>query len=115
MNEIAICMCIVCALVGMCIFLLAVVFHIGKGNAADLLAGFNSLPKARRAQYDKTRISRDARNQFYLWAGIFAAGALGAILHWGIAVAACVVWVVLLIRGFRLDVETAYESYRLQG
>ena len=112
MNEIAICMCAICAGMGGVFLLLSIVFAVGKGNATILLSGFNYLPAKRRAQYDQARLARDTRNMLVLWAIVMVVGALGSILHWGFGAAALAVFAVLLIREVRWDVETAYEAYR---
>ena len=114
MNGIAICLCAICAGMGGVFLLLSIVFAVGKGHATILLSGFNYLPAKRRAQYDQARLARDTRNMLALWAGVMAVGALGAILHWGVAVAALAAGVVLFFREVHWDVETAYESYRNQ-
>jgi len=115
MDSIALWLFWTCAGMGGVLLLMGLTFHIGKGNATILLSGFNYFPAKRRAQYDQARLARDTRNMFYLWTVVMAAGAAGAFLHWGVAVAALAVWFVLFIREVRWDVETAYESYRIES
>ena len=44
----------------------ALLFGILKGKAAILISGFNTMPKEKRKLYDRERISRDQRNEFFV-------------------------------------------------
>ena len=56
--------------------IIGVLFAIFKENAAKFVSGFNSFSKEEQALYDKAHISRDIRNQCFMWAIIMLAGAL---------------------------------------
>ena len=54
--------------------IIGVLFAIFKENAARFVSGFNSLPKEEQALYDKASISRDIKNQCFIWAGLMLIG-----------------------------------------
>ena len=56
--------------------IIGVLFAIFKEKAAKFVSGFNSFSKEEQALYDKAHISRDIRNQCFMWAIIMLAGAL---------------------------------------
>ena len=56
--------------------IIGVLFAIFKAKAAKFVSGFNSFSKEEQALYDKAHISRDIRNQCFMWAIIMLAGAL---------------------------------------
>ena len=94
-------------------FILGLLFAALKEKGAMLVSGFNTMAKQERAKYDRARISRDMRNQCFLWSGIMLAG---AVLSWLLtpymAIPAWVVWLILFIREVRLDAAAAFEKYR---
>lgn len=92
--------------------ILGVVFVIMKENGARLVSGFNSLPKEEQEKYDKAQISRDLRNQCFVWAAIMLIGALlSLILTPYMAIPAYLIWLVLFFREVHLDVRKAFEKY----
>ena len=48
--------------------IIGVLFAIFKEKAAKFVSGFNSFSKEEQALYDKAHISRDIRNQCFMWA-----------------------------------------------
>lgn len=97
-----------------CIFAgLAAVFAVCKGKAAMLVSGFNTLPKEERDKYDAAAISAGQRNALLAWAGVMGAGALlSALVSAYLAVAAALVWLVLLMRDVHTDTEKAFAKYK---
>lgn len=94
----------------------ALLFGLLKGKAAILIAGFNTMPKEQREQYDRERMSRDQRNAFLLWAVILGCGSvlshLFSLRH--AADIAVVIWLVVFFRDVHLDEEKAFGKYRLK-
>lgn len=95
---------------------MALLFGIMKRKAAILIAGFNTIPKEQRQQYDRERMSRDQRNMFLLWAVILGAGGfLSSLFSWKYgADIALLIWVVVFFRDVHLDEEKAFGKYRLK-
>ncbi len=103
---------ITCSLLGWLFLLLWLLFAALGERAALLISGFNTLPPEKRAQYDISRMCRDQRNAFLLWAAVLAAGAvLSLLISQLFAVAAFAVWLVLFFRDVHLDAEKAFGKY----
>ena len=56
--------------------IIGILFAIFKDKAAKFVSGFNSLSKEEQALYDKVHISRDIRNQCFIWSVIMLIGAI---------------------------------------
>lgn len=97
-----------------CIFLLwALIFALLQEKAAILISGFLSLPPQQRQHYDRAAMSRDQRNAFFIWAGIFGAGALlcYVVSSWCVIVAV-IVWLIVFFRNVHMDPYQAFQKYR---
>ena len=71
--------------------------------------------KKNRALYDKAHISRDIRNQCFMWAIIMLAGALlSCFLTPYIAIPTYIIWLVLFFREVHFDNHKAFEKYLLK-
>jgi hypothetical protein len=94
---------------------MGVLFAVLKERGTKLVSGFNSLPKAEQALYDKARIALDMRNQCFVWSVIML---LGALLSYFVtaymAIPAFVVWAVLFFKEVHFDVHKAFEKYLLK-
>lgn len=78
--------------------IIGVLFAIFKEKAAKFVSGFNSFSKEEQALYDKAHISRDIRNQCFMWAIIMLAGALlSCFLTPYIAIPTYIIWLVLFL------------------
>ena len=99
---------------GVCIlFLLALLFAALGEKGAMLVSGFNTMPKDKREQYDKARISKDQRNLFFFWSGLWAAGTLMVcLISEAMIYVIVVIQVVLFFREVHLDEEKAFGKYR---
>ena len=92
-----------------------VLFALLKDKAAILVSGFNTLPKKEQALYDRAGISRDVRNQCFIWSAIMLLGALlSFFLTAYMAIPAFIIWLVLLFKDVRLDAHKAFENYLLK-
>ena len=92
--------------------IIGVLFAIFKEKAAKFVSGFNSLPKEEQALYDKAFISRDIRNQCFIWAAIMLIGAvLSYFVTTYMAIPAYIVWLILFFKEVHLDAHKAFEKY----
>ncbi len=95
--------------------IIGVLFAIFKEKATKFVSGFNSFSKEEQALYDKAHISRDIRNQCFMWAIIMLAGALlSCFLTPYIAIPTYIIWLVLFFREFHFDNHKAFEKYLLK-
>ena len=104
-----------CAVLAVPFALMGLLFACLKEKAAVLVSGFNTLPKKERARYDQAGISRDVRNQCFLWSAIMLAGSvLSYALTPYMAVPAFLIWLVLFFRDVHLDARKAFEKYLIK-
>ena len=95
--------------------IIGVLFAIFKENAARFVSGFNSLPKEEQALYDKASISRDIKNQCFIWAGLMLIGTvLSYFLTPYMAIPAFIIWLVLFFKEVHFDTHKAFEKYLLK-
>lgn len=103
---------VACLIMAIIFAVTGLVFAIGKEKAAILVAGFNSLSKEERDRYDTAYISRDMRNQCWLWTVILLAGAvLTYYVSPYMAVIAMIVWLYVFFKEVHLDTYTAFKKY----
>lgn len=94
---------------------IGILFAAFKEKAAGFVSGFNTLPVKEQMLYDKSRISRDMRNQCFTWSSVMLVGTvLSCIITPYMAVVAYAVWLVLLLRNVRFDAHKAFEKYLLK-
>ena len=92
-----------CIILVLLFLIIGVLFAIFKEKAAKFVSGFNSFSKEEQALYDKAHISRDIRNQCFMWAIIMLAGALlSCFLTPYIAIPTYIIWLVLFFREVHL-------------
>jgi len=95
--------------------IIGVLFAIFKEKSAKFVSGFNSFSKEEQALYDKARISRDIRNQCFIWTAIMLTGALlSYFLSPYMAIPAFVIWLVLFFKEVHFDNRKAFEKYLLK-
>jgi hypothetical protein len=95
--------------------LFALLFTILKEKGAMLVSGFNTMSKEERALYDTAQISKDQRNAFLIWVGIFGVGAvLAHCLTQYMAIIAFVVWLVVFFKDVHFDIEKAFGKYKIK-
>lgn len=103
---------VACLLLAGIFAVMGLVFAIGKEKAAILVSGFNSLSKEDRDRYDTAYISRDMRNQCWLWTAVLTCGAfLTYYVSSFMSVVAMAVWLCLFFKEVHLDVYTAFKKY----
>lgn len=94
--------------------IIGVLFAIFKEKATKFVSGFNSFSKEEQAMYDKAQISRDIRNQCFIWTVIMLAGAtLSCFLTPYMAIPTYIIWLVLFFREVHFDNHKAFKKYLL--
>ncbi len=94
---------------------IGVLFAIFKEKAAKFVSGFHSFSKEEQVLYNKVHISRDIRNQCFIWTAIMLAGALlSYFLTSYMAIPTYIIWLVLFFREVHLDNHKAFEKYLLK-
>lgn len=95
--------------------IVGILFAIFKEKAAKFVAGFNTLSKEEQALYDKAAISRDIRNQCFIWSFIML---IGAVLSYFVtpymAIPAYIIWLVVFFKDVHLDHHKAFDKYLLK-
>lgn len=95
--------------------IIGLLFAIFKEKAARFVSGFNSLSKEEQVLYDKAHISRDMRNQCFIWSIIMF---IGAVLSYFVtpymAIPAFVIWAIMFFKEVHLDTHKAFEKYLLK-
>lgn len=105
---------LVCLIMGVPFAIFGILFALLKGKATMLISGFNTLPKEERDKYDKERLSMDRRNAFFIWAMIFAIGAIASFfISSYAAIIAFVAWIILFSRDVHFDPEKAFGKFKL--
>ena len=95
--------------------IIGVLFAIFKEKATKFVSGFNSFSKEEQAMYDKAQISRDIRNQCFIWTVIMLAGAtLSCFLTPYMAIPTYIIWLVLFFREVHFDNHKAFKKYLLK-
>ena len=84
-------------------------------KGADLISGFNSLPKEERNNYNKKKMSRDQRNSMLIWTLIMLIGALFSyLISQYIAIIAFVAWIIVFCKDVHTDNEKAFGKYKIK-
>lgn len=101
-----------CTILALLFLILSVIFALLKEKGANYVSGFNTLNHPEK--YDKAYISRDMRNQCFIY---FVILCLGAILSYFIsaliAIPTYIIWVIVFFKSVHLDVEKAFEKYMI--
>lgn len=102
-----------CTILALLFLALGIVFALLKEKGAYFVSGFLTLNYPEK--YDKAYISRDIRNQCFIYFVILSIGAiLSYFLSAYIAIAVIFVWLIVFFRNFNLDAEKAFEKYLIQ-
>ncbi len=104
---------VACIILAVLFLIIGIVFALLKEKGAQFVSGFCTLNHPEK--YDKAYISRDMRNQCFIY---FVILSIGAILSYSlsayIAIAALLVWLIIFFHNFNLDAEKAFEKYLIQ-
>ncbi len=96
--------------------LLSIVFALTKEKGANLLSGFNTMPKWKRENYDKARISKDTRNKTFIWFLLFlVAGILSRLVSKYIGVVVLIFWLIMFFATeVKWDTEKVFGKYKIK-
>ena len=95
--------------------IVGLLFGIFKEKATRFVAGFNSFSEAEQALYDRAAISRDIRNQCFIWSGLMLAGTvLTYVITTYIAIPTFIIWCILFFKDTHIDVHKAFDKYLLK-
>lgn len=105
---------LILAFLGLVFLVFWVLFAVRKERACGLIAGFNSLPKKRQAQYDRAAIARDYKRLFTGWTvGAFLLALACIWLGWWAFGAAMALLILSLIPHMHLWAENAFQKYKI--
>lgn len=106
---------IICLVLGVGFGIIAIIFALLKEKGAMLISGFNTLPKEEREKYNKKQMCFDIRNSFFLWFGILLFGAvLSYFFGDHFAIISIIIWVIVFIKDFHIDLQKAFGKYKNQ-
>ena len=89
-------------------------FGLFKEKATKFVAGFNSFSDEEQACYNRAAISKDIRNQCFLWSAVMLVGTLlSFFITPYMAVPTFVIWLVLFFKDAHIDPHKAFEKYLL--
>lgn len=91
-----------------------ILFGIFKEKATKYVAGFNTFSEKEQAMYDKAAISKDIRNQCFIWSILMF---VGVVLSFAIspymAIPTFIIWFFLFIKDTHIDPYKAFKKYLL--
>ncbi|NLY82819.1 MAG: DUF3784 domain-containing protein [Clostridiales bacterium] len=105
---------ITCIVMAVMFLIFSIIFGLLKEKGAILISGFNSISKEKREKYDKSKMSKDMRNLFFVWCILFViGGVLSHFISQHIAIVFFMVWLILFFREVHFDTEKAFGKYKL--
>lgn len=105
----------ICGVLVIPFLMIGILFAVLREKAAKFVSGFNVLSKEEQALYDKALISRDIRNQCFIWSAIMLVGAVLSYFTTSyMAVPAYVIWLILFFKEVHFDNQKAFEKYLLK-
>lgn len=105
----------ICGVLVIPFLVIGILFAFLKDRAAKFVSGFNSLPEKEQILYDKAHISRDIRDQCFIWSATMAIGAvLSYFVTQYMAIPAFIVWLFLFFKDVHFDTHKAFEKYLLK-
>lgn len=104
-----------CLVLAIIFLIVAIIFAILKERAAILITGFNYFSKEKQETYDRSKMSKDMRNSFLLWAIILLSGAITSyFINKYFAIFSIIIWVILFIKDVHIDPEKAFNKYKIK-
>lgn len=92
-----------------------ILFGIFKEKATKYVAGFNTFTEKEQAMYDKAAISKDIRNQCFIWSALMLVGtALSLVISQYVAIPTFIIWLLLFFKDSHIDPYKAFEKYLLK-
>ena len=104
-----------CGVLVMPFAIVGLLFGIFKEKATKFVAGFNSFSDEEQAMYDRAAISRDIRNQCFIWSALMLGGTvLSYVLSPYMAIPTFIIWCFLFFKDIHIDAHKAFEKYLLK-
>lgn len=101
---------VACLVLAILFLIIGIVFALLKEKGAKYVSGFRTLNHPEK--YDKAYISRDMRNQCFIYFVILSIGAtLSYFLSAYIAIPTYIIWAIVFFKSVHLDTEKAFEKY----
>lgn len=101
---------VTCIILAVLFLVLGIIFALLKEKGAYFVSGFRTLNHPEK--YDKAYISRDMRNQCFIYFVILSIGAiLSYFLSAYIAIPTYIIWAIVFFKSVHLDTEKAFEKY----
>lgn len=101
---------VACITLAVLFLVLGIMFALLKEKGAYFVSGFRTLNHPEK--YDKAYISRDMRNQCFIYFVILSIGAiLSYFISAVISIPTYIIWAIVFFKSVHLDAEKAFEKY----
>ena len=102
-----------CIILAVFFLILGIMFALLKEKGAQFVSGFRILNHPEK--YDKANISRDMRNQCFIYFVILSIGAiLSYFISAVISIPTYIIWAIVFFKSVHLDAEKAFEKYLIK-
>ena len=92
--------------------IIGLLFGVFKERATKFVAGFNMFSEKEQAMYDRAAISRDIRNQCFVWSAVMLIGTfLSYFFTAYMAIPTFIIWCFLFFKDMHIDAYKAFEKY----
>lgn len=104
---------VTCIILAVLFLVLGIIFALLKEKGAYFVSGFRTLNHPEK--YDKAYISRDMRNQCFIYFVILSIGAiLSYFISAVISIPTYIIWAIVFFKSVHLDAEKAFEKYLIK-
>lgn len=104
---------VACITLAVLFLVLGIIFALLKEKGAYFVSGFRTLNHPEK--YDKAYISRDMRNQCFIYFVILSIGAiLSYFISAVISIPTYIIWAIVFFKSVHLDAEKAFEKYLIK-
>lgn len=104
---------VACITLAVLFLVLGIMFALLKEKGAYFVSGFRTLNHPEK--YDKAYISRDMRNQCFIYFVILSIGAiLSYFISAVISIPTYIIWTIVFFKSVHLDAEKAFEKYLIK-
>ena len=104
---------VACITLAVLFLALGIMFALLKEKGAYFVSGFRTLNHPEK--YDKAYISRDMRNQCFIYFVILSIGAiLSYFISAVISIPTYIIWAIVFFKSVHLDAEKAFEKYLIK-
>lgn len=104
---------VACITLAVLFLVLGIMFALLKEKGAYFVSGFRTLNHPEK--YDKAYISRDMRNQCFIYFVILSIGAiLSYFISAVISIPTYIIWAIVFFNSVHLDAEKAFEKYLIK-